>query len=196
MTILLALLALIAAASVVARLEDWGHREDRAPPFMAWFDGFLLPLGRVFALLLFIVLSYPALLDLERAPRFSALLAGEPGRFDRLVNLLFFTGLFLPAIPVLRRLPGLLLPLQGMAGVALVAGWTAAALGREIVLWPSRPLWVLIALLAGMAWLLAHLLTIAVRDRVLQQDLGDLFVLIFQAPLLLIYGHWLGRQLS
>lgn len=196
MRILLAVLALVAMASIVARIEDWAHREERRESLMRWLENFLLPLGRVFALLLFIVLAYPTLLGLREAPGFGELLDAGHGRFDRLVNVLFFTGLLLPAIPVLRRLPGLLLPMQGMAGVALVAGWVAAAQGHALKVWPSPELWIVIAAAAGLASAVANLLTQAIDDRVLRQDLSDLLILVLQAPLLLIYGHWLGRQLG
>lgn len=195
--ILMALVLFAVAGLLLAWAEDRLQRRSRSPLAWNWFEQFLLPLGRVFALMLFIVCAYPALYGLNgrEAPAFGALLAAGNGRLDRLINVLFFVGLLLPAIPGLRRWIAVLLPLQGMAGVALVASWLAAAQGVSLTLWPSAAVWSLLVIVAGLAALLARLMTALIDDPVLRQDAHDLLLLWLQAPLLLIYAMALGRAL-
>lgn len=193
--LLIALLAFGLAGVALALAEDRVHRHVHSRMALAWFESFVLPLGRVFALMLFIGCAYPALYGLGTAPSFGALLRAEPGRFDHLLTVLFLAGLLLPAIPLLRHALGIVLPLQGMAGVALVANWCAAALQQPLALWPTLAVWTGLALAAIFAQLLAVLLTRAIDDPLLQEDARDLLLLWLQAPALLIYGQYLGHQL-
>lgn len=193
--ILFAIALFMAAGLALAWLEDRAHRHALSTTGLYWLDQFLLPLGRVFVLLLFIVCAYPALFALPAAPPLSLLLAAEHGRFDRLVTVLFIAGLLLPSIPGSRRLAGVILPLQGMAGIALLASWVAVALGTPLNLWPSNNTWLLLAILAGLAAAAAQLLAATVEDPVLREDVADLLLLWMQAPILLVYGHTLGKAL-
>lgn len=193
--ILVALVLFAGAGLVLAWIEDRVQRRSRSALVQRWFEQFLLPLGRVFALMLFIVCAYPALYGLSgrEAPSFASLLAAGNGRLDRLISILFLAGLLLPAIPGLRRWIAVVLPLQGMAGVALVASWLASTNGASLALWPRAAVWVLLAVAAGLAAMLARLLTTLIDDPVLRQDAHDLLLLWLQAPLLLIYGLSLGH---
>ncbi len=194
--ILLAALVFAALSVATAWLEQVLHRRTRDQPLRIWQEWFLLPLARVFCLMAFILLSGAALYGLRGMPSPAELLDASPGRADRLITWLFFTGLLLPAIPLLRRAPGLILPLQGGAGVALVFTWLAAAAGLHGArLLPDLPTLLLLAALSGLAMACAHLLTQAVDDEVRRQEAYDLLLLWLQLPLLVVYGHWLGRQL-
>jgi hypothetical protein len=193
--LLLALILFAVAGVLLALAEDRAHRHVHSQLALAWLDGFALPLGRVFALMLFIACAYPALYGLRDLPSFATLLSLERGRFDHLLTALFVAGLLLPAIPLLRRALGLILPLQGMAGVALVGHWCAGALGTTLKLWPTPATWMALALAAVFAQLLAVLLTRTIDDPLLQEDARDLLLLWLQAPVLLVYGQYLGHQL-
>ncbi|HEY0973628.1 MAG TPA: hypothetical protein VGE57_03970 [Solimonas sp.] len=192
--ILLALLLFAGAGLLLAWAEDHAHRTARAPLALAWFDRFLLPLGRVVALLLFIVCAYPALYGLRArdVPGFLELLSAQPGRLDRLINLLFFVGLILPAIPSLGRRLAFVLPVQGMAGVALVATWLSTAQGLPLSPWPGMGNLVLLLAGAALAALAARFAITMIEQPVLRQDVYDLLVLWLQAPLLLLYGRMLA----
>ncbi len=191
-----ALLAFALAALGLAWAEDRLHRHTHAPLAVAWVDRFLLPLGRVFALLLFIAIAYPALFGRHPLPALRAVVFGVDGRADTLINVLFLAGLLLPALPLLRRAPGLTLPLQGMAGVALLFSWVAQARGLDASLWPDSAQWLLLGALAGLASAAAGLLTLTIDEPVLRQDARDAILLWLQAPLLLVYARMLGPQLS
>lgn len=195
--ILAALLCFGAAGLGLAWSEDRLHRLELAPLAAAWVEHFLLPLGRVFSLMLFLFVAYPALFGARQAPPLGAILLGTDGRLDDLINVLFFAGLLLPALPVLRRLPGLTLPLQGMAGTALLFTWLAQALGATHVrLLPDAGQWLLLAALAGLAAASARLLTITIEEPVVRQDAHDLVLLWMQALPLLVYARMLGAQLA
>ena len=191
-----ALVVFAIAGALLAALEDRLHRRVHSRLGQAWVDGFVLPLGRVFALMAFNACAYPALYGLRGVPSFAALLQHGSGRFDHLLTLLFFAGVLLPAVAPLRRALSLVLPLQGMVGVAVVARWCAASVGVPVALWPSASTWVALALAAALAHLLALLLTRAIDDEVLREDARDLLLLWLQAPVLLIYGRFLGAQFS
>jgi hypothetical protein len=193
--ILPALLLFMLAGLALAWLTDRSYRRPLPELTRRWLDLFLLPLGRVLVLLLFIVCAYPALFGAPQVPSLSSLLAAEHGRVDRLITVLFVAGLLLPSIPGTRQWQGLVLPLQGMAGIALLASWLAAAQGVPIALWPSTHTWLLLAVLATLAVTAAHLLAAIVEDPVLRQDVAELMLLWLQAPVLLVYGHTLGKAL-
>ncbi|PPE73856.1 hypothetical protein C3942_10665 [Solimonas fluminis] len=194
--LLLAALVFAGLSVATAWLEQALHRNTREEALRLWGEWFLLPLARVFCLMAFIVLAGASLYGLRDIPSPAELLAQAPGRTDRLITWLFFTGLLLPAVPLLRRVPGLVLPLQGGAGVALVFTWLAAAADfGGARLWPDLPTLLMLAALSGFAMACAHLLTQAVQDEVRRQEAYDLLLLWLQLPLLVAYGHWLGRQL-
>lgn len=193
--ILPALLAFGAAGFALAWAEDHLHRRSHAPFQTAWVDYFLLPLGRVFALALFVLLAYPQLFGRHDAPALRDILFGVQGRADRLITVLFLTGLLLPSLPGLRRMPGLTLPLQGMAGVALLFAWTAQALGADVSVFPASAQCLALGALGALAAGLARLMTAGVGEPVVRQDLQDLLLLWLQAPILLVYGRMLGAHL-
>lgn len=195
--ILAALLCFGAAGLGLAWAEDRLHRRELVPLAVAWVEHFLLPLARVFALMLFLLVAYPALFGVGGAPPLSVILFGTAGRIDDLINVLFFAGLLLPALPVLRRLPGLTLPLQGMAGAALLFTWLAQGLGAtQVRLLPDTGQALLLAALAALAAASARLLTITIEEPVVRQDAHDLVLLWMQALPLLVYARMLGAQLA
>ncbi|HEY0916372.1 MAG TPA: hypothetical protein VGE22_15980 [Solimonas sp.] len=194
--LLLAALAFAVLSMGAAWLEQVLHQRTREEVLRLWIQWFLLPLARVFCLMSFIVLAGASLFGLPAMPSPAELLAQAPGRTDSLITWLFFTGLLLPAIPLLQRAPGLVLPLQGGAGVALLFTWMAAAVGfHGTRLLPDLPMLLMLAALSGFAMACAHLLTQAVSDEVRRQEAYDLLLLWLQLPLLVVYGHWLGNQL-
>lgn len=194
--IALALLLFAAAGLALAWAEQRLHRHAFSALATAWLEHFLLPLVRAFALMLFLAAAYPALYGLREAPPLTSILFAADGRFDALLSVLFFAGLLLPSLPLLRRLPGLTLPLQGMAGIALLFGWLAQARGVDAHGWPEPGQWLLLAALAALASALAHLLTAAIEEPVQRQDARDLLLLWLQALPLLVYGQLLGARLA
>ena len=96
-----------------------------------------LPLARVFSLLLFIALAYPALFGLREAPSLIELLNGGEQRVSHLINLGFLLSLLLPLLPLLGRLPSLVLPIQSLLAAAMLFHWLAVARGVEVNLWPG-----------------------------------------------------------
>ncbi|TJY58971.1 hypothetical protein E4T66_15375 [Sinimarinibacterium sp. CAU 1509] len=193
MTLAIAVFVLVTAG--LARLEHRLHQHHHEPLQHWWIEQGLLPLGRVFALMLLIGLGYPDIFGIDDAPSLRALLQAEPGRFDQWINILFIVGLLLPALPLLHRLPGLALPLQGLAGVAVVFSWLRSALNIDATLIPPRAEMVLLLLLAALASAAAKLLSLSVREPVLRQDLRDLVLLWLQAPLVIVYARMLGNAL-
>ncbi len=192
---ILAILVFVAFTACLAAFEHRLHRRHHRPLQQWWIEQCLLPLGRVFALMLLIAVGYPEIFGVDAAPSLRFILQAEPGRFDQWVNVLFIVGLLLPALPLLHRLPGLALPLQGLAGVAVIFTWLRSTLNIDVGLVPSRGEIVLLFLLAALASAAAKLLSLSAHEPVWRQDLRDLLLLWFQAPLIIVYAQILGHSL-
>ncbi len=184
------------AGAALAWIEDRIHRHTHSALIAAWAEYFALPLGRSFALMILIGASYPDLFGTSAAPPLFELLSAHKGGLDRMITVLFLTGLALPSLPVLRRMPGLTLPLQGMAGVALLFSWLAGAMQIDATWIPGTAQLLLLVILSGLGVIAARLLALCVKEPVVRQDLHDLLLLWLQAPLILIYARMLGSQLS
>lgn len=191
--IVLALIAFLLSTVGLACLEHRLHHRVHVGFQQWWIEQALLPLGRVFSLMLLITLSSPSLFG-RQEPSLTQLLA-TPGRFDALLNLLFIAGVLLPLLPALRYWTGAILPLQGMAGVALIYHWLCVALGVDTHWWPAAGEAMLLLTLAVLAWAVARLLSRPVEDELWRQDIRDLLLLCLQAPVILLYGHMLGNRL-
>ncbi len=193
--LVLALVCFVGAGVALFWLEERLHHTARSDLAQVWIESFLLPLCRVFALMLLILLAYPGLFGRPDVPPLGVIVFGVDGRFDHLINVLFLAGLLLPAIPGARKFASVVLPLQGMAGVAMLFSWLAHALNVQARLLPTSAQWLTLATLSVIAMLCAWLLTRAVDDPTRRQDLYDLLLLWLQAPVLLVYGRMLGSQL-
>ena len=165
-------------------------------------DHVWLPLARVVLLLVFIALAYPVLYGFDEAPALRELLAGGEHRLQHLINLLFVLSVLLPLLPVVGGVPGLVLPIQGIAAAALLFHWLSPALGVNGSLLPGWPaagailLWIYaghrVANVAAQhlgSWLDARY---EMRDW--DKAVYELIILACQAPAILIYGLALGRQ--
>ncbi|HEY1076744.1 MAG TPA: hypothetical protein VGE51_08640 [Fontimonas sp.] len=194
--IVVALACFAGAACALFWLEERLHHMTYSDLAQAWVESFLLPLCRAFALMLLILLAYPGLFGRAGLPPLQQIVFGIDGRFDHLINVLFLAGLLLPALPGARKVAGLVLPLQGMAGVAMLFSWLAQALQITVHLLPSAAQWLTLGVLSAIAMLAAWLLTRAVDDLTRRQDLYDLLLLCLQAPTLLVYGRMLGSQIT
>jgi hypothetical protein len=168
-----------------------------------WWDHLYAPMLRAAILLAFLLIAYPTIYGLSEAPPLlSVLFAGE-GRFGQLLGVLFLLSLVLPLVPVAGALPGLMLPIQGVAGTALLFSWLGQALGvTQLSYWPgARDGALMVAVSFAAYWLakgcVAALQGIATRWNV--ADLDELafeaVLLLFQAPAIVLYSASLGRQL-
>jgi len=194
--IVVALVFFVGAGVALFWLEERLHHITRHGLAQVWVESFLLPLCRVFALMLLMLIAYPGLFGTFAAPPLGKIVFSVEGRFDHLINVLFLAGLLLPAIPGARKLAGVVLPLQGMAGVAMLFSWLAQSLNVQARLLPTLSQWLTLATLSAVAMLCAWLLTRAVDDPTRRHDLYDLLLLWLQAPVLLVYGRMLGSQLA
>lgn len=167
-----------------------------ARPLSHWMmEHIALPLARVFCVILFVGLAYPAVFFLKTAPPLSELL-GQPGRFSDWLNALFLLGMTLPLLPGTDRVRELILPLQGALGLGMVFRWLAQAQGQAgLPWWPSASTWGF----AGI-WIGANLLIAAwVRRQGLEgrgQWFSETLLLLMQLPVLVVYGHQLGQSLA
>lgn len=161
-------------------------------------DHVWLPLARVVLLLVFVALAYPVLYGFDEAPALRELLAGGEHRLHHLINLLFVLSL----LPVVGGVPGVVLPIQGIAAAALLFRWLSPTLGIDGSLLPgwSAAGAILLWIYAGHRgasvaaqqlgrWLDARY---AMRDG--DKAVYELIILACQAPAILIYGLALGGQ--
>lgn len=163
----------------------------------------LLPIGRILAVLAFILVAYPTLFGLGGAPSAASLIANGEGRFSHLINAAFLASLLLPFVPVIGRIPGAVLPVQGLIATAMLLVWMAAALGLKPNLWPG---WPVLGFVAGWAvgseWL-ARQTAFALGEHLYmrtgyagtEQALYGFLVLFLQLPAILIYSLKIGTQL-
>ena len=174
-------------------------------PVVPWlWEHLYLPLLRAGALVVFILVAYPALFGLAEAPAVGALLQGGAGRFSHLLGLVFLLSLLLPAVPVVGT-PALALPVQGAAGSALVFRWLAEAAGLpQVSYWPGLPSLAAAAAIAYVAWRAARWAAAALDETGRRlwdvADAGEVafqaLLLFLQAPAVLVYSLGLGRQLG
>lgn len=204
--VLLAVFIYCALAGAVPFLEDWLHRVfDGNPPFQWGWDNFFAPLLRAAMIIGFVMLAYPALFGLTVAPEIGALLLKDELRLNNLMGIMFIASIFLPMLPLLGRRPEFVLPLQGMLVTAIVFHWLADYLHITSARpWPGFNI---VALIIGLAYLSYHAgITLGSYagerlDRRFQTKGLDIVILravhmLAQAPVILIYGYALGRQLS
>ncbi len=188
---------------LLARTERKFMAAMRENPATDWLaDVIYLPLARVFCVLVFLGIAYPAVFGLTEAPNLFTLLDAEDRRTSNLINFTFLLSLLLPWLPVLGRLPSLVLPLQGLLASAMLFSWLALARGIEAQLWPG---WttaglVLVWLIVGqrLAVWLAQQIGDSWRQSMAGEDMDQVFyesaVLFFQVPAILMYTVQLGEQ--
>jgi len=163
------------------------------------------PMMRAAILMVFLLMAYPTLFGLTDAPTVAVLLAGGDGRFGHLLGIVFLLSLVLPLVPALAALPALVMPIQGIAGAALLFHWLTTATGAPTVsYWPGGQ--VLLGIMA-LSWA-AHWLAVRTagaiehmaRQRLQIADLGELLIegllLFLQAPAIILYTMALGKQLT
>lgn len=172
--------------------------------FSGWYlQHVWIPLIRVFSIIAFILLAYPVVLGLGKAPSIFDLL-NTGNRFNTLLNVLFFVTLGLSLLPVLDRLHALVLPLQGIAAVLLLVSWLLPALGfPDINFWPHNRLLITLLIMALISHWLA-LKTAEIAGNWLDKRFNragfkilvyQVTLLLFQAPIILSYALYLGGQL-
>lgn len=170
----------------------------------AWLaEQIYLPLARIFSILVFIGLAYPALFGVREAPDIGQLLTGGQHRVSQLINLGFLLSLLLPLLPVIGRLTGLILPAQGLLAAAMLFGWLAQARGIDANLWPGWSTAGLILLWAvlgqRLAVWIAHQFGDSWQPDSTSDDLSRVYyetaILFFQMPAILLYTVGLGEQL-
>jgi hypothetical protein len=164
-----------------------------------------MPLLRAALMLVFILLAYPTLFGLVEAPALGNLLASDPLRVNHLLNLLFIVTLLFPLVPVLGEWDELVLPVQGITASMLLFSWLAEATGAgNVHYWPG---WESVAIMAGLAmvthWLAMVLAGTAGEElnRSLNvENAGELLaralVLFLQYPVIVVFCHGLGKQLT
>lgn len=163
------------------------------------------PLLRVLPMLLFLVLSFPALYGWQSEALHQSGNPNPAAQLSALFNGLFLLSLILPQIPVLTRLHGPVLLLQLMLASAMVFRWQVEYLGLPLdayALLPS-PMECLIILSLSMimhaltAWIadgIGHWFLVKKHllhaDHIAQESLS----VLLQSPSLVLYTVFLGQQ--
>lgn len=187
----------IAAATFIARLEIAHMSRTDLTPVQHWLHEELFhPLLRAAALLLFMVIAWRGIFGLAAAaPGMLAILDFE--LVSRGINLLFILPFLLALLPNSAIFTPLLLPLQTVALTGVVFLHIARRMEASVTLLPGMSTLPALILLAVAGHLLArHLgrwLPAAWNSRLQAYDLG---LLVFQLPLMIVYGRMLGSQLA
>ncbi|MCC6201842.1 MAG: hypothetical protein IT494_02420 [Gammaproteobacteria bacterium] len=201
-----AVLVFAAAAMCEPLLESWLTRLLRGNGAFDWcWERLLSPLLRATLIGALVAALYPALFGLIEAPTLGRLIALGHARVNLLLGALFLLTLVLSALPVISRHPALALPLQGILATAMLFSWLADYLGATNALlvtgWLQLLLLVILAVTSyrianiGAARLGARLdaaASVSGSQAILRQGL----LLLAQGPLIVLYGHTLGRQIA
>jgi hypothetical protein len=171
-----------------------------------WSREYLLtPFARAAVIVTFVLLAYPALFGLRYAPEIARLLAEESLRLNNLLGILFLSTLLLPLLPPFTKRTELIVPLQGVIATAAVFTWYTDYLGATSAsVWPGLPSALLIAaiivfghrLAAHTGRRLGHALDVAFHTTGFDRVVPNAMELLAQAPIILIYGYVLGRQIA
>ncbi|MCK5647707.1 MAG: hypothetical protein KAI22_02400 [Gammaproteobacteria bacterium] len=161
------------------------------------------PFFHILLLIAFIYMSYPVLYGLEShsmngeriLPSLTQVLNSKSGQTMKMINILFIISVLLPLIPVVNRFLALILPLQAMAGSAVLYGWLSQITGIEYSIFPGFKVMAMIVFFSFIAELLAKsiaaFLGVKLNTKYHTHDMGKVVhkscLLIFQVPILLIY---------
>jgi len=165
------------------------------------------PFIHVLLLVAFIYMSYPILYGIESPianqningeaglPSLTELLNAKTGQTMKLINTIFIISILLPLIPVINRFIALILPLQAIAGSAVLYGWLASYTGIEYSLNPGLKVVALIVLFSFIAELIAKALSTLMGPYLnaqyhthdMEKVVHKSALLIFQVPVLLLY---------
>lgn len=175
-------------------------------PVSEWiFAHFVLPAGRAFMLVVFIIIAYPALFGLSTAPAIDLLMQAGPNRMTTLVNVIVVLPvILLPLIPVIGGMHAMVLPLQGMVASSLLFHWLTQAYDKpDLSYWPGFNVVGLVIVLAILSHAAARWTAGVIAEQI-QRDLNidhanevvyNIVVSAFQIPVILVYTLALGRKL-
>ncbi len=187
------------------------HYIDHSPAEHWWFKIFShwyvehvwIPVIRIITLIIFISLAYPIIFGLKAAPPLADIL-WQKGHLNTLINVTFFITLVLPLIPIIGNLHALVLPIQGCTIVIVFFNWLMPFYNVNMTsYWPGGLQAVLLfALIIPSHWLAvrsAEYIGSQLDDwhnrQGYSQIIYQLTLLLFQAPIILLYSLHLGRQL-
>ncbi len=173
-------------------------------PGTYWIARYLgLPFFHILLLTGFIYMSYPVLFGLESynaeglriLPTLSQLLNNKSGPTMQLINTLFVISVLLPLVPLIRQFMALILPLQAIAGSAVLYDWLAQYTGQNFSLFPGWYIAGLILLFSFVSELIARMLAnvlsqwfnVQYHPHDIQKVVYKSSLLILQVPVLLLY---------
>ena len=197
-----ALVYALASMAGIILFEFVHQRLDNVILQWQW-DHIAMPLLRAGLILLFIALAYPAIFGLSGVPSLDELLGRDEKRFSYLLDLLFIVTLLFPLVPVIGEWEELILPLQGVAGAAMIFNWLTGATGKTgIHYWPGLGTLALMIVVALATHWLAVVLSHGLGERLDKKFnvkhsgllLSRALVLVMQYPVIVIYSHALGQQ--
>lgn len=166
-------------------------------------DHVVLPVARIAVLLAFIGAAYPVLFGVAEAPALLSLLGQGEHRINTLINIAFLASLLFPLVPLLGGMPGIVLPVQGIAASGLLFSWLAGSLGNSVTLWPGWATAGVMLVWAALGHRLALWSARSVGSRIdawgdytgAEKLVYELIILFLQAPAILVYTLSLGGQL-
>lgn len=187
-------------------LESWLHRVfAHNRPFQWGWDQFFAPLLRALMLVVFVYLAFPAIFGLTSTPTIGELINGEAAHISNVLGLLFLIGFVASLVPGLGHKPEIVLPIQGCLACGYLFFSLTSYLGvTTATLWPGIDMFVTMLGVSYFASRLGRVVAKACGDRLdnLLNTRGyDLVIvnaigLLAQVPVILLFGHGLGRQLG
>lgn len=187
-------------------LESWLHDRFKGNARFQWgWDQLFAPLIRAVMLVVFVYLAYPALFGLTVAPTIGELIAADDDQINNVVGALLLIGFLASLIHGLGRSPEFVLPIQGSLATACAFHWLTTYLGvTTATFWPGIDILLTMILVSFFAHRLGRIagktcgdwLDDALRTRGYNLVIVHAFELLAQIPVVLLFGHGLGRQLA
>ena len=191
------------ALPIIYALEKLREKLEESAILKWMMDHVGLPFARVILILIFILSAYPALYGIEQLPSLSSVLFEHTERIHSLINWLFVSSLIIPFLPMVGVIPAFVLPIQSILATALLFNWATRDVS-PISLMPNLLVLALFIILSivthKIAKIFAEFVGYSLQEKVNKQDMTHLVyestLLAFQLPAILVYGFYLGSQIT
>ena len=190
---------------VAMALFSFVHIKSNHPILGYGWDKIGLPFIKTVLILTFILLVFPINFGIDSAQPISELLALNDKRSTFLLNMIFLLTFFFPLLPVIGKWEQLIIPLQGILASMIIFSWLCTSLNIEkYTLFPGGKTLLLILIISFITYKVAAYISVNLGNYLdalfhregFQEFVFKGVVLIMQSPVIFIFCHSLGTQLS
>lgn len=175
------------------------------PPFQWGWDQLSAPLLRAIMLVVFVYLAFPTLFGLNTAPSIGELISSQEMHVPNVLGILFLIGFLASLAPGLGGKPEFVLPVQGCLACGYLFFGLTGYLGVTTAnLWPGIDILLTMVCVSYYAHRFGRFvgevggdqLDMMLNTRGYGVVVLHVIELLAQVPIILLFGHGLGRQLA